>query len=469
MRKISLFLLISIALILSGQIFAQEQINGEVETSSESMLTLDLKNVKLEDALRLITQKTGMKFVINSDLSDKLVSIYLPDVGGKDALDAILSMHGLDYTRRKDTDIYIIEEMPETLPLEIDVATLKYAKAEDIGEIVKNTLSPHGKVSIDTRTNTVIIKDLPRNVSEVRELITKLDRSLPQVLIRADIVELSTQASKELGVEWGVGITASGAVQQTAFPFYTDRPTTYRKLEQIYNETGGWAGGTGQSPTFNFGQISFAELSASIKALETKGLAKVLAQPRIAVQNDHSASINIINNIAIAMKTVYNDSGYVVSREPIYADIGVELVATPHITDDGDVILEVEPSVTSANASPYFEDEAVDRTRRSAKTIITVKDEGTIVIGGLLRSETTTTVTKVPFLGDIPLLGLLFRSTDEAETRTDLVVFISPIILTEEKAQRVLQEDRATMKDAEEIMSLPTSEREDNRGYLKYK
>jgi type IV pilus assembly protein PilQ len=468
MRNLILSLFISIVLILSSQVFAQNQ-TDEIVSSSESMITLDLKNVKLEDALRLITEKTGMKFVIKADLSEKLISIYLPNVKGKDALDAILSMHGLDYTRRKDTDIYIVEEMPETLPLEIEAIKLRYAKAKDLGEIIKSNLSQHGQVSVDTRTNTIIIRDLPKNILEVGDLISKLDRSLPQVLIRADIVELSTQATKELGVEWEVGITASGAVQQTAFPFYTDRATTFRKLEQVYNETGGWAGGTGQSPTFTFGQLSFAELSASIKALETKGLAKVLAQPRIAVQNDHSANINIINNIAIAMKTTYNDSGFAVSREPIYADIGVELIATPHITDEGDVILEVEPSVTSANDSPYFKGEAVDRTKRSAKTIVTVKDEGTIVIGGLLRNESTTTITKVPFLGNIPLLGLLFRSTDDTENRTDLVVFISPIILTEEKAARILQEDRTTIKNLEETVAPSKSKKEGNRGYLDYK
>lgn len=462
MKKIFLLLFISIILILSFQVFAQVQ-TDEIVSSPEDMITLDLKDVKLEDALRLITEKTGMKFVIKADLSGKLISIYLPNVKGKDALDAMLSMHGLDYTRRKDTDIYIVEEMPETLPLEIDAIKLRYAKAKDIGEIIKSNLSQHGQVSVDTRTNTVIIRDLPKNILEVRDLISKLDRSLPQVLIRADIVELSTQATKELGVEWEVGITASGAVQQTTFPFYMDKGTTQGKLDQVFGETA-------KSPSFTFGNLSFAELSATIKALETKGLAKILAQPRIAVQNDHSANINITNNIAIAMKTNYNsETGAMVSREPIYADIGVELIATPHITDGGDVILEVEPSVTSASGSPYFKGEAVDRTKRSAKTIIAVKDEGTIVIGGLLRSENTTTITKVPFLGNIPLLGLLFRSTDDTEARTDLVVFISPIILTEEKAARILQEDRTTIRNLEETIAPSKSRKEGNKGYLNYK
>jgi len=472
MKNILMLLSISIVLILSPLVFSQEFENEgaiEVEPSPSSIVTLDLKDVKLEDALRLITEKTGMKFVIKADLSDKLVSLYLPNVEGKDALDAILSMHGLDYARRKDTDIYIVEVMPQTLPLEIAAIVLKYAKAKDIGDVIKDNLSPNGKVSIDSRTNTVIIKDLPRNVSEIKDLIIALDRSLPQVLIRADIVELSTQATKELGVEWEVGITASGAVQQTTFPFYTDKATTFRKLEQVYNETGGWASQTDEVaiPTFTFGQLSFADLSASIKALESNGLAKILAQPRIAVQNDHSANINITNHIAIAIKTTYDDAGNVVSREPLYGDIGVELNTTPHITDDGNIILEVEPSVTSAEASPYFP-EAVDTTKRSAKTIVTVKDEGTIVIGGLLRSESSTTLTKVPFLGSIPLLGLLFRSTDESEERTDLVVFISPIILTEEKAARILQEDKTTIKDIEETVA-PSSKKKENKGYLSYK
>lgn len=466
MNKLLLLSFIGFILIFS-QVFAQTQQETQVQLSPENMITLDLKNVKLEDALRLITEKAGMKFIIKADLSEKIVSIYLPNVRGKDALDAILGMHGLDYTRKKDTDIYVVEEMPETLPLEIEAVTIRYAKAKNIGDIIKNNLSPHGQVSVDNRTNTVIIKDLPKNVGEIKDLIGRLDRSLPQVLIRADIVELSTQATKELGVEWEVGITASGAVQQTGLPFYTDKATTFRKLEQVYAETGGWAGLEGQVPTFTFGRFSFAHLSATIRALETKGLAKILAQPRIAVQNDHSANINITNHIAMAIKTTYDDAGNIVSREPLYGDIGVELKTTPHITDEGDVILEVEPSVTSADPSPYFA-EAVDTTKRSAKTIITVKDGGTVVIGGLLRSETTTTMTKVPFLGSIPLLGLLFRSTDEEEVRTDLVVFLSPIILTEEKIAKVLKEDKTTIERLEGIRSSKTR-KAGNKGYLKYK
>ncbi len=213
-------------------------------------------------------------------------------------------------------------------------------------------------------------------------------------------------------------------------------------------------------------QLSFADLSATIQALETKGLAKILAQPRIAVQNDHAANINITNHIAMAIKTTYDDAGNIVSREPLYGDIGVDLKTTPHITEGGDVILEVEPSVSSAAASPFFE-EAVDTTKRSAKTIITVKDEGTVVIGGLLLKNTNTTVTKVPFLGSIPLLGLLFRYNHEEEVTTDLVVFLSPIILTEEKAARILQEDKTTIERIES--SNTKTKKGGNKGYMLYK
>ena len=452
MKKLPLLIFLSLFLIFSKAL-AQTQQEIQVQPSPENRITLDLKDVKLGDALRLISEKTGIKFVIKPDLSEKLVTIYLPDVKGEEALDAILSMYGLDYTRKKDTEICMIEEMPDTLPLEIDAVALKYAKAKNIGEVIKNNLSPNGQVSIDERTNTVIIKDLPKNIEEIRDLIGKLDRSLSQVLIRADIVELSSEAEKELGLEWDGDISAFGATQQTTFPFYTDKGTMEKN--------------TGQVPIFTFGELSFADLSVTLKALETKGLAKILAQPRIAVQNDHSANININNHIAIAMKTTYDDAGNIVSREPLYGDIGVELTTTPHITDDGDVILEVEPSVSSAKLSPYF-DEAVDTTKRSAKTIIKVKDEGTVVIGGLLLSNTNTTTTKVPFLGSIPLIGLLFRYNYEQEVRTDLVVFISPIILTDEKVAKVVKEDKATIERLEKMGSSGTK-KSGNKGYLLYK
>lgn len=464
MSKLPLLIFISLVLIFSQVSAQQTQEEISAPPSPENMITLDLKDVKLGDALRLITEKTGMRFVIKPGLSEKLVTIYLPNVTGEDALDAILSMYGLDYTRKKNTDIYIVEEMPEALPLEIDAIVLKYSKAKDMGEILKGNLSANGQVSVDTRTNTVIIRDLPKNIGEIRELIGKLDRSLPQVLIRADIVELSTDAEKELGVEWGGYIDAKGATQATTFPFYTDQGTTKDKLGQVRNETGGWTAGAGTLPTFTFGEISFADLTVTLHALETKGLAKILANPRIAVQNDHSANININNHIAMAIKTTYDDAGNIVSTEPLYGDIGVEMTTTPHITDDGDVILEVEPSVSSAEESLVFPN-VVNTTKRSAKTIIKVKDEGTVVIGGLLRRDTINTMTRVPFLGSIPLIGLLFRSNYEKEVTTDLVVFLSPIILTEEKTARILQEDKKTI----ERMESSNLKKGGNKGYLLYK
>ena len=474
MNKLPILLIISFVLMFS-QVFAQisqevdlisyddEGAGIDVVPSPENMVTLDLKEVTLEEALRLITEKTGMKFVVKPELAEKMISIYLPEVRGEDALDAILSMHGLDYTRKKNTDIYIIEQMPEVLPLEIEAIRLKYAKAEDVGKIIQNNLSVNGKVTVDARTNTVIVRDLPKNIEETKDLIAELDRSLPQVLIRAEIVELSTEAEKELGVEWAGDISVTGSSQATTFPFYMDRPTTFRKLERVWQETGGWAAGEGQVPTFTFGNISFANLSVTLHALETKGLAKILAQPRIAVQNDHPANINITNHIAMAIKTTYDDSGNIVSREPLYGDIGVELKATPHITDDGQVVLEVEPSVSSASPSPYFA-EAVDTTKRSAKTIIKVKDEGTVVIGGLLRKDSETIVTKVPLLGSIPLIGRLFRYDHEEEVRTDLVVFLSPVVLTDEKLMSVLQEDRKIIENLE----TRTKVNGGNKGYLMY-
>lgn len=472
-KKLPLLVCISFVLLFSnsfGQ--AQEETLQERELSPESRITLDLKDVKLEDALRLITEKTGMKFVIKPELSEETVSIYLPEVRGEDALDAVLSMYGLGYTRKRDTDIYIIEEMPEALPLEVDTFRLKYAKAEDIGEIIKNNLSSSGQVSIDARTNTVIVRDLPNNLEDVRDLIERLDYALPQVLIRADIVELSTEAERQLGIDWNVSASASGAAQAITTPFYADKRAKKDRLQRVYDETGGWFGAEGQIPTFTYGSFSFTELTATLRALETNGLAKVLAQPRIAVQNDHSANINITNHIAVAIKTIYDDEGNIVSREPVYGDIGVELITTPHITENGDVILDVKPSVTSAELSTYFA-EAVDTTKRTAETIITVKDGGTAVIGGLLRSETTNTVDKVPFLGNIPLIGLLFRHNHDRETRTDLVVFISPVILTNEKMESTLRKDQEVIGGIEGytdvVEEVPQSQETGNKGYMLYK
>jgi general secretion pathway protein D len=173
--------------------------------------------------------------------------------------------------------------------------------------------------------------------------------------------------------------------------------------------------------------------------MEEKGEANILANPRITALNDSPAIIKITKNMAVAPKVTETPEAGRVVTEYEYRDVGVTLKVTPHINAEGYIILDVEPTVSSAAKSAVFAD-AVDTNERTAKTKVMVKDGETLVIGGLLRQDTTKRKSKVPILGDI--LPFLFSRTDNQTAKTDLVMFLTPRIMTSEQANVIANEEK---------------------------
>ena len=190
----------------------------------------------------------------------------------------------------------------------------------------------------------------------------------------------------------------------------------------------------------------FQDISARIRAMERDGLAKVLASPQILTIDNQEAIIAITSHIAMAKKTTVSPDGYL-TIEPLYGDVGVTLKVTPHVNNDDFVTMTIEPEVSSAARSAYFPDEAVDTRKRTAKTTVMARDGETIVIGGLLRKDINETHFKVPLLGDIPLLGRLFRKSVESEVDSEVMVFLTPSILGPEELKRISERKTARLAE----------------------
>ncbi|MCD4690926.1 hypothetical protein K8S17_05635 [bacterium] len=390
-------------------------------------ISLNLQNVTLGSVLKVMTQKSGINFLIGSNLVGREINVYLEDVLVEDALAAILRANGLWYTRQKGTNIYVIMESPDGPPVATttEVFGTNYADAVELGETLTEVLTDIGSIVVDSRTNSLVVSDIPENMATLRSLVIELDSPTGQVLIEAKIVEFSDDSSHELGISWGA-----------MNPLYHEDDSTLGSYTSTFNNDPNNEG----LFELTFGKFaSFSDikdLTAAISALQKDGRADVLAQPHILTLDNREATIEIVRNMALAKKVTYREGGTESTVEPIFGQVGVSLKVTPHINNENFVTMEIEPMVSSAQRSSYFPDDAVDTKHRTANTTVMVKDGQTVVIGGLLRKDIIETDFKVPILGDIPLLGKLFRKSITTEAETEVVLFLTPRILSGEALAR---------------------------------
>jgi len=422
---------------------------GVVERSQR--LSLNLTNVTLGSVLKVMTQKTGINFLIGADLTGKTINVYLEDVLVEDAIAAIMKANGLWYTRQKGTNIYVITESPDGPPVSTitEVFHTNYADATMLQETIEAVLTEAGDVVVDQRSNALVVSDIPENMSTLGSLIRELDAPTGQVLIEAQIVEIGDEANLDLGVEWGYadydeaeGMTYGGGfnyVHQWDREKVKDDETEEYYWEYTLTENAAMEGlldlSFGKWNSFIDG---FQDMSGRIRAMERDGIVQVLAEPNVLTIDNQEAVISITSHIAMAKKTTVSPEG-TLTIEPIYGDVGVSLKVTPHVNNDDFVTMTIEPEVSSASRSAYFPDEAVDTRKRTAKTTVMAQDGETIVIGGLTRKDISETHFKVPLLGDIPLLGMLFSKTVENETNSEVMVFLTPRILGPEALQRITE------------------------------
>lgn len=401
-------------------------------------LTLTFDRAKLSRVLDTLSRETGIKFIYHAELGERPVSAYLDDVPGPEAVDAILQANDLYREKIPGSDIYRVRETPERqeVPpsLEQETIFLQYAKAVDLREVLAPLLSERGQVIVDERTNSISVRESSGSLRELRNIITVLDRPIPQVSIEAVLVEITADSLKDLGIRWNMGAEFFGAAK--------DVPTPFRDRDVNLDIVGPGTGATGTvavAPQFIMGRLSFQALTANLRLMEEKGEANILANPRITTLNDAPATIRITRNMAIAPRVTESPEAGRFVTEYEYRDVGVILTVTPTINEQGDITLDIEPSVSSARRSTVFED-AVDTDERTAKTKVMVHDGETIVIGGLLRESTVSRRSKVPLLGDV--LPFLFSRKDDRVEKTDLVIFISPTIITRERAQTFSEQER---------------------------
>lgn len=327
------------------------------------------------------------------------------------------------------TNTLILMDVPERVKQMCEIArgmdkrtvsetfALNYAKAEKIQPIIQETITKGiGSVKVDTQTNKVIVNDYPEKIIEISRIIKEFDEKIPQVLIESKIVEITLSDEFKMGIDWeywlkknvdlkgvfGLGATTVGKV-------VVGTMTTV-------DETG--------------------EYRAVVEALKTIGTTNTLSTPRIAVTNNQEAKILVGTKEPYATQTtVTGEGGTVTTAESItFVDVGIKLYVTPTINKDGFITMKVRPEVSSTGTPyPTARGEKIPVVSTTeAETTVTVKDGATIVIAGLMKDKKGKTVDKIPLLGDIPLLGIFFKKTQETITKTELVIFLTPHLFSGE-------------------------------------
>jgi type IV pilus secretin PilQ/predicted competence protein len=435
---------------------------GDVPTGQKQYtgapISLDFKDGDLQDIFRLFADISGLNVVVNPGVSGK-VTLKLNEVPWDQALDLILKTNGLGYTLEdnviriaKLSDLQKEEQekrkLAEEKALAGDLETMRkrlsYAKAGDLEPSVKKVaLSSRGQITLDTRTNTMIITDLPAYLEKARDLIAELDRATPQVEIEARIVVTTRDFTRQLGIQWGFNHEQSaryGNATNKSFP-----NAIVINGGAVPNTLGIDADQGGQAPAagigtagrgylvnlpaagFNTGLgISLGNilgnfnLDAALTALERQGRGRLLSTPKVTTQNNKEAEIK--QGVQIPIQTVANNTVTVQFKDAV-----LTLKVTPQITDANTVIMDLSVE----NNSPDFARQVngiPPINTQSAKTIVLVKDGATAVVGGIYQSTETTSQSRTPFLGQIPIVGYLFRNRSLSTQNQELLLFITPRI-----------------------------------------
>lgn len=414
--------------------------------SNPTLLTLNMAAADVRATLEMMGKKGGMNLIIDESVSGA-VSLSLKAVPLDEAFNLILKMKNLVARRMGTTLLIATDEVfrkkgfsgTQTVLLRFD-----NAKVGDIETIFKQALSdqqagaasggtpppaggapagspegdPNLKIIKDERTNSLLVTAPEEMIDRARALKALLDVPTPQVEIEVKMLETTETGSRQLGVNYGFGGAKFGAGFNNPNPDGT--------AGGAGNQAGNASTGEGgMAVTYNALGNFTANFNARIDALVQNGLAKVMANPKVVAQDNQQATITITNKIPYT-KVTSNDKVVVTSQE--FVDVSQTLVIKPRVDTAGFVTLELNPTVSVAGTAAPGNLPPVDS--RTVQTTMRVRDNESIVIGGLKRTTTIQSTSKIPLLGDLPLLGSLFRRNTSDEVQTDIVLIVTPRIQT---------------------------------------
>ena len=429
----------------------------ETAAMTSGNVTLDFKDADIMNVLRILSYKSGVNIVAGQDVSGP-ITIRLTDVPWEKALEVILRTYGYTYEREDNIIRVTTTENLEKEELVTEVFSLNYADAVNVPGTIEEMLSDRGSVKFDARANLVIVTDIPTNIYKIKQVIEKIDRKTKQVNIEAKIIETTLDKDDKLGIRWTTQISASGSSRPTTFPFKrSSRGGSYYPVGDPAGSGGGSSAtkSIGEFPTdpgssfplavptnYTFGTLNFTQFQAVLEMLKSRTNTKIISNPRITTLDNKEAQITVATTYNIPTYERNDSTGNYEITGYQEKDLGILLSVTPQINPEGYIVVKIAPEVSAFAAWDTFTTsggniQAPRFTTRRASTQVMVRNGETIVIGGLIKEETTDAVYKVPILGDIPLLSLLFKKKEKEISSTDLLFFITVNIVEGESSKAV--------------------------------
>jgi len=421
----------------------------KLEFSGEKM-SFNFQDIPVRNVLQIIGQKMGINLVISDNVSGN-ITLQLEDVPYDQALDIILKTKDLDkrvngnvmlistfedLVTRESKELKSKEDLKTLAPVEQETVQIKYAKAKQITDVIKNFSTPKGSIVFDERTNKLIISDTRDRIEDLKKKIETLDIPVRQVVIESRIVFAKTNIQEELGVRWGMGYNQIDASKQNLIVGGGNSKGLNDVIENVNNQAKGE--GTINPPSSSIINMPVngatsglalgflndtISLDVELSALEKNGDIEIVARPKVITADQKSATIESGKEYPYLELSDSGNSG--VSFKEILLSLGV----TPQITPNNKILLDLKINQDSV-AEITESGPAIDSTK--IETQVLSNNGETIVLGGIFKSDVISEEEKTPLLGDIPYLGRLFKKTVNKDERSELIIFITPKIVESE-------------------------------------
>jgi len=430
---------------------------GKVEVYKGQKVSLEFKDADIRDVIRILAEVSGMNFVVDPKVKGT-VTLRLRNVPWDKALDVILKTNRLgkieedgiirigpieEINRELEARAKTMKAMEEAEPLFTEIFPLNYTDVNEAAKLVKPLLSDRGKVDKIVRLNALMVKDIKSKLKKIKEFLKKIDTPIPQVQISARLVEVTTDFTRELGIQWG--FLWAQAKTDLSFPYsfgigggVSSSPSATKALDTLNNKAG-WSpkeitpgfvvdlpaavttgsGGALAAALLNRAQTFGIDLRLS--AMENEGLAKVVSTPKVITMDNQEAEIS--QGYEIPYATV-SESG----TQTEFKEAKLKLKVKPHITADGDVILDIEVSKDSPDFTHTTPDGVPIQTRK-VKTRVRLRNGDTLVIGGIYEMNKYNSTNGIPGLKKIPLIKWLFQTERKNLQKRELLIFITPTIV----------------------------------------
>ncbi len=446
---------------------SKKLVDGRPKFSGDK-LSLNFQNIDVRSVLQVIADFTNFN-IITSDSVTGSLTLRLKDVPWDQALDIILQAKGLDMRKngnviwiaprdelatREKLEFEAKQAITELEPLRTETFQINYHRATAVAAFLKNRdqtiLSKRGSVVVDDRTNKLFVSDIGSRLEDIRRVVGEIDVPVRQVLIEAQIVEAADTFTRNLGVRLGFGGSAGGVVGTTADGRSVGRTTYGGGIAQTGYQGGlietkpdslaqalgvnlpagsiaGSAAGALSFVLWNSNATRF--LALEISALEADGKGKVISRPRVMTADQIEALIE--QGVEIPYQQATSSGATSVS----FKKANLSLKVKPQITPDGKILMSLDVNKDTPNTQ-ISSSSGIAIDTKHVRTEVLVENGGTVVIGGIYTQETTNRTNKIPLLGDIPIAGYLFRDNSRVDNKTELLVFITPKIVSEQTTSR---------------------------------